>query len=74
MGTCSVEVDRNLCKGCGICVTVCPKNALELSSDIGPSGYRYPVLKGECIGCRTCMFYCPDFAITVVCSEGGDDG
>ena len=58
-----VSVDIKRCKGCGICVALCPKKVLEL---------KYPELKCEvargddCIGCLMCEMHCPDFAI--VCS------
>lgn len=64
---CTVEVDARLCKGCGICVSMCPRKALELSRETGQTGYRRPVLSGECAGCRLCELYCPDFAVVVVC-------
>ncbi len=66
---CRVVIDSKLCKGCGICVELCPMKALELSSELSPSGYRNPVQVSKCVGCRTCELYCPDFAIAVVCSD-----
>ncbi len=27
-------IDTEGCKGCGLCVTVCPKNVLEISNDV----------------------------------------
>ncbi len=66
-------VDSRLCKGCGICVEICPRKALRMGGVV-ETGYRNPVLEGECIGCRQCMWYCPDQAIVVVCSSGeGED-
>ncbi len=74
MPKCRVHVDLRLCKGCGICVELCPKQALRLSSGLSERGYRYPELVGECIGCGTCMMFCPDFAISVECGEVGGGG
>jgi 2-oxoglutarate ferredoxin oxidoreductase subunit delta len=68
---CDVIIDKNTCKGCGICVTMCTKKVLKLSDELGPKGYRYPVLIGECIGCKVCELFCPDFSIIVICSSGG---
>ena len=60
-----VFVDSQLCKGCGICVEVCPRGVLELSGLSPETGYMNPELVGKCIGCRLCMWFCPDFAIVV---------
>ena len=37
-------IDNNRCKGCGLCVTVCPKNVLELSDEVNSMGY-FPCIK-----------------------------
>ncbi|MCS7128213.1 MAG: 4Fe-4S binding protein [Sulfolobales archaeon] len=60
-------VDSSLCKGCSICIEMCPRKSLIVSSNAGPSGYRHPVYVGGCIGCRVCEWFCPDFAIAVRC-------
>ncbi len=62
-----VEVDRELCKGCGYCVVTCPKKVLVIDEDFNSQGY-YPVkvaLPEECTGCSLCAEICPDIAITV---------
>ena len=48
------------CKGCNICVALCPKNVLALSN--GKATAERP---GDCIGCLLCQMRCPDFAIEV---------
>lgn len=61
-------IDENVCKGCGLCVTVCPKKILELASDrINAKGYNPArcVDQTACIGCAMCGIICPDSAITV---------
>lgn len=63
-----VHIDESLCKGCGLCVHVCPKKVLELSRDkINAKGYNTAVFLSEkdCIGCAFCGIICPDFAIKV---------
>ncbi|MDR1731022.1 MAG: 4Fe-4S dicluster domain-containing protein [Synergistaceae bacterium] len=63
-----VEVSNAWCKGCSLCVGVCPKSVLELSDRMKSTAARM----GDCIGCRQCENICPDFAITVTESKEGD--
>ncbi len=60
-----IEVDR--CKGCGLCVTVCPKNVLEISDKVNTKGYfpAYQARPDDCIFCTTCCIMCPDVAINI---------
>jgi len=66
-----VVVDAERCKGCNLCVVVCPQRNLRLSSGLNPRGY-HPVVfhyhgeKGDCTACGLCYWVCPDFAITEV--------
>ncbi len=63
-----VTIDKDACKGCGLCVTACPKNIVALSkTSINAKGY-YPVEITDmslCIGCANCAKMCPDFVLTV---------
>ena len=56
-----VYIKKNLCKGCGLCVSVCPKKVLALNDRVKSEA----VHPEECIGCRSCENICPDLAITV---------
>jgi 2-oxoglutarate ferredoxin oxidoreductase subunit delta len=62
-----VRIDKDRCKGCGLCVDNCPQKVLEMSKDINIKGYFYssPVRQHHCIGCRICAIVCPDVAIEV---------
>ena len=56
------------CKGCGLCVDVCPKRVLKLAEDkINIKGHHpvEAVNEADCIGCAFCATMCPDCAITV---------
>ncbi|MBU5311084.1 4Fe-4S binding protein [Tissierella carlieri] len=54
----SLTVDKNWCKGCGICVAFCPKNVLEIKDG------KVNIKDLEsCIQCGQCELRCPDFAI-----------
>ena len=63
-----VTFKEEFCKGCGLCVTACPKNILALSKiKLNRKGHA-PVecLKPEeCVGCASCAIMCPDCVITV---------
>ena len=61
------HIDKNICKGCGLCVTVCPKKVLEITEQVNTKGY-FPVYRArpeDCIYCALCCTMCPDVAITI---------
>ena len=61
------EIDTERCKGCGLCVAICPKQVLELSGQVNPKGY-FPAFRArpeDCIYCAMCGTMCPDVAITI---------
>ena len=62
----NVDVER--CKGCGLCVTVCPKKVLEISGQVDAKGYfpAYQARPEDCLYCTTCCIICPDVAITII--------
>lgn len=64
----NMTVDRAKCKGCGLCVTVCPKKLIVLRNDIRTAkGYNPAECTDvkECTGCGMCFLMCPDCAIKV---------
>lgn len=62
-----VTFDENLCKGCGLCVTACPKKIVALKNTLNAKGYSPAGItnQDECIGCAFCATMCPDCVITV---------
>jgi 2-oxoglutarate ferredoxin oxidoreductase subunit delta len=58
------------CKECNYCWTFCPKEVLELSTEINTNGYRHPKVKkgkeNDCVNCGMCTWVCPEFAIYTV--------
>lgn len=47
-----------LCNSCGLCVGVCPKNAIEYKYTV--EGLLKPVVdKKKCVDCTACVRYCP---------------
>ncbi len=64
----TVIIDRDRCKGCELCVHVCPQGVLHMSEDYNAKGY-HPVMLDEsenfCTGCAVCAVICPDVVFTV---------
>ena len=62
-----INIEQELCKGCQICISFCPKDAILQSENVNASGY-FPVQyndNGECTGCAICAVVCPEVAIEV---------
>jgi len=68
------HLNEKCCKGCLICVEVCPTNAIRSSGKINGKGYYLPVADDmhRCTGCKLCEIVCPDFAITIEVDERVD--
>ena len=63
-----ITVKTDICKGCELCVNVCPRGIIALSKDkINAKGYHPAELIDEerCTGCSSCAIMCPDVAIIV---------
>lgn len=58
---CEIEIIDEWCKGCDICVKVCPEHCLGMN--------RRSVVEVRapraCTGCGLCEMLCPDFAISI---------
>ena len=62
-----IEVNDFYCKACGLCVSVCPTQVIQLAPErMNARGY-HPAeqFKDGCTACGTCAMVCPDVAITV---------
>ena len=67
-----VVIDRELCKGCLLCIRACPVKSLEADTELNSSG-SYPVKFvniEKCIACGNCYEVCPDVCIEVFELEG----
>lgn len=53
------EIDKEKCKGCGLCFMNCPASAIK--KDIS----NYKILNDKCISCFVCIEVCPYSAISV---------
>ena len=63
-----VTIREDVCKGCGLCVSVCPrkywscKKRCSTQRGAHPAGVTEPE---KCIACAMCATMCPDVAIKV---------
>lgn len=62
-----VEIEENQCKGCLLCVEVCPESCIEQGSAINRIGYQFVrFVQNGCTACGFCYYICPEpGAITV---------
>jgi NADPH-dependent glutamate synthase beta subunit-like oxidoreductase/NAD-dependent dihydropyrimidine dehydrogenase PreA subunit len=71
-----IQIEDKGCLNCGVCMDVCPVQALDMSRPQKPgvegSGQfgspfnwmmEYPVQVGECIGCGICVRECPTHVV-----------
>jgi 2-oxoglutarate ferredoxin oxidoreductase subunit delta len=64
----STIFDGEICKGCGLCVEICPKKIIILDKDkINKKGYHPAALKelDACTSCGQCAVICPHVAIKI---------
>ena len=63
----SIAINELFCKGCGLCISACPRGAISLAKDrLNPHGYHPAYLaKDICTGCGTCALMCPEAGISV---------
>ena len=62
------------CKGCELCVSVCPKRILAMGAAVNAKGYHSACCADEaaCVGCASCALMCPDCCITIYELEEGE--
>ncbi len=57
-----IEINREWCKGCGICVAFCPQEVLGLDDE-----EKAVVLHPEnCNLCGMCELRCPEIAVEII--------
>jgi 2-oxoglutarate ferredoxin oxidoreductase subunit delta len=65
-----IKINSEQCKGCYLCISVCPKQIIGVSETLNHQGY-YPAKSTDkmdapkCTGCAMCATMCPDVAIEV---------
>ena len=64
----SIEINQSWCKGCYLCLEVCPIDGIFIKEDrIGEKGFSLVSVNNmeKCTGCMLCELLCPDLAIIV---------
>jgi len=62
-----IKLRTNLCKGCFLCVHVCPTGALEPAGVLGEKGYEIVKVDQEkCVQCGSCYKMCPDYVFEIL--------
>jgi len=56
----TLQIDRNKCNGCGLCIEVCPQQVFTLTGKISSITDR-----DACMECGACARNCPCRAISV---------
>jgi NADPH-dependent glutamate synthase beta subunit-like oxidoreductase/Pyruvate/2-oxoacid:ferredoxin oxidoreductase delta subunit len=77
-----IDIDSRNCINCGICMDVCPVEALDMSRprspgvEAGPGQgpipwlMEHPIQVGECVGCSICVTECPVSVMTLATVAG----
>jgi 2-oxoglutarate ferredoxin oxidoreductase subunit delta len=62
-----INIDKSMCKGCGLCVKYCPAGIIVMDKEINKKGVNVAIVKdvSKCKGCAFCAIVCPDCAIEV---------
>lgn len=63
-----VEIQVEYCKGCGLCVAVCPVGALRMADTLSPLGVNPATCAADadCTLCQRCAAMCPEGAIRLI--------
>lgn len=63
-----IEIDKERCKGCELCMVYCHKDCIRSDNFINKNGV-HPVCfidkDKRCTGCSFCAIICPEFCIRV---------
>ena len=63
-----IKVNSERCKGCQLCIGVCPRHMLALADVLNQLGVTPVEVVGDpsqCSGCMSCTLMCPDVAIEI---------
>ena len=61
----AVQIDKELCLGCGCCMDACAFGALEFESQKDAAWAQAISNDGECTECGECLGMCPNEALSL---------
>lgn len=63
----SIYIDKDLCKGCGLCIDACPVHVYEIKGETNRKGFAVvsAVEPDKCVKCKICEKICPDLALFI---------
>jgi len=66
-----ITINHEKCKGCLLCVSVCPKGSIKQKETLNKRGVKPVEFKegSDCLGCSMCAIICPDVCIEVFREE-----
>ncbi len=64
----TVALWEDACKGCGICVDICPTKVWRMDETLEKWNGTMVTVEdaNKCTKCMLCEMHCPDFAIKIV--------
>ncbi|HRZ67893.1 MAG TPA: 4Fe-4S binding protein [Candidatus Omnitrophota bacterium] len=64
-----ITIERDACKGCGLCAINCPEKLIIMEESLNVRGVHPAKFIGadeqKCKGCKMCAIMCPDVCIEV---------
>lgn len=63
-----MTIDSQRCKGCGLCVSACPKKIMDIDRTATNKKGYYSACNTDiaaCVACGSCAIICPDAVITL---------
>ena len=64
--TCKIIINAELCKGCNLCVSVCPGKQIVRAGKSNKKGYfAAQAVNSDCTGCAMCAIVCPEGCVEV---------
>ncbi len=55
----AVRVNQIKCNGCGVCVDICPVNAIKIKQN------KAVISSNKCVECGACISECPNEALSL---------